>query len=121
VSTLLSPPTLRYALICLRSGKVLRALDEEVPQPRLASLAGHAPGLLEGQLVDWPALFERLGSQLDGEAFRELVLVSASHVYVVERLPKQPHVALAAVGLAGEGLGIVLAGVHGKLAELDAG
>jgi hypothetical protein len=120
VSSPLSPPTLRYALICLRTGKLLRSLDDDLPQPRLDGLADHALELFSAEL-DWPALFTRLGSPTSGEGFRELVLVSAGHVYVIERLSTQPDVALAAVGLAGEGLGLVLSGVHGKLAELDAG
>jgi hypothetical protein len=100
---------------------VLKALDEEPASPRLGGLSAHAPELFGEAVVDWPALFTRLGSPAPGEGFRELVLVSAGHVYVIERLEKQPHVALAAVGLAGEGLGLVLSSVHGKLAELDAG
>jgi hypothetical protein len=119
VNPLLSPPTVRYALICLRTGTLLESLDDEVPPARLSSLASRAPDLLGDDGMQWPALFARLGSPLDGESFRELVLVSAGHVYVLERLTHRPDVALAAVGLAGEGLGLVLAGVHGKLAELD--
>lgn len=112
--------TIRYALVNLHSGALVRALDDQEGCARLTLCAERARDLLaSGDDVDWASLFGRLGEKLAQQEFQELVLVSAGRVYVLERLSRRPGLALAAVAVAGEGLGLVLAGVHGKRVELD--
>src|SRR5262245_43422897 len=120
MSTAREATAVLYALVSLRTGSV-RVLEAGSSTPLAAALE-HAPALFgTGKGVDWPGLFARLSSTVDGQGFRELVLISAGHVYVIERLTHQPDQALVAVTPAGGGLGLVLAGVHEQLARLDVG
>lgn len=111
-----------YALVCLRTGLVVSALDADAPTPRLVALAEAASQLFGAEkTARWASSFARLGGQQGEESddCRRMVMVSAGRVHVIERLTHRPDVALAAISLSGEGLGLVLSGVRAKLEKLD--
>jgi hypothetical protein len=108
-----------FALVCLRTGIVLRLLAcHAALRPSLDDVANASPELF-GVVTsaDWSSLFARFGSE-GSEEFREIVLVSPQHVRVMERLPHQPEVALVAVAAGVLNVGFVLSGVRRKVLEL---
>ncbi|MFT3923875.1 MAG: hypothetical protein QM778_15185 [Myxococcales bacterium] len=108
-----------FALVCLRTGIVLRVLaDDGSPVSTLSDTANASPELFGvAQSADWAALFARFGSE-GGKEFREIVLVSAGSVRVMERLPNEQDVALVAIASGVPNVGLVLSGVRRRMLEL---
>lgn len=107
------------ALVCLRSGTVLRFLSADAIIPSSMTDVAIASTELFGVAldVDWASLFARFGSE-GGREFKEIVLVSPEHVRVMERLPHETDVALVAVAAGVHNVGFVLSAVRRRMLEL---
>lgn len=107
-----------YALISLKTGLVLGPLSGRLSR-RLEDLAAAAPELFRSSpSSDFGPLFTRLGSQDGSQSFQEIVVISAQHAHVVQRLPNRPDTALLAVSEDSKKLGLLLSGVRAHLLRI---
>jgi hypothetical protein len=114
---LVSEAAIAYALVDLKTGLVLDGFGHAVADPLVEFAAASPEIFAAAKATDWPALFARFGSEGSSE-FREFVLVSPTHVRVMQRLPERPQVALVAVASGAQNLGFVLSDVRRKLLQL---
>ncbi len=111
---------LSYALVCLRSGLVIADLGGDL-SGEFDEIAAASPELFGTACSGaWESLLARFGQSEVGR-FRELVLVSAGHVRVVERLEGRPDVALVALARGMSNVGYVLSALRQKKLELKGG
>jgi hypothetical protein len=115
-----SDPEVAYALVCLRSGELLEALDG-APLSGLSSWARPASELLRaGQMADLAPLFARLGTEQTTESFHEIVLVSSTGVRVMQRMLHAPSRAILAVSRDPHKLAMMLSGVRVRAQSSEA-
>jgi|GEM_PF-2854759 len=120
MSTTSSPgEEIAFAMVCLRTGMVLRWLSEGAREGAgMTDVANASPELFAvAQSVDWAGLFARFGSE-GGKDFREIVLVSAECVRVMEKVPQERDVVLVAVAAGVQNVGFVLSGMRRRMLEL---
>jgi len=112
-------PRLEWVLASVRSGYVLREVEGGVPD-QLRELAAALPELL---LSLESGSLERVAAQLDPEggteSFSEILLLSQSHVHVIQPLASRRGEALVATAPAGRSVGLVLSQVHARAEELE--
>lgn len=115
----MTSPRLDCAVASAHTGAVLQALSDESAAPLLRELAGTLPELFDS--VESSCL-ERVATSLDpgasASAFIEVLLLSDSHVHVLQPLPERPGEVLLASAPAGRSVGLVLSQVHERAATL---
>ena len=72
-----------------------------------------------GATTNWRAIFERLGAEVESE-FRDIVFLADDAVHVVQRLNTPSEMALIAIADGNTSVGLLLASVRQKAAELEA-
>jgi hypothetical protein len=108
------------ALGCLRTGIVLDWYSQSGEPVDAEQLAAILPQLFSpASTTNWRAIFERLGSEAADE-FRDVVFLSDDAVHVVQRLSASSDMALIAIADSGTSVGLVVASVRKKAAELEA-
>lgn len=119
VATAVGREEVTCALVCLKTGLVLRFLsDDSALASSMVDVANASPELFGvAHDADWLSLFARFGSEGSKE-FREIVLVSPEHVRVMERLPHETDVVLVAVASGVDNVGFVLSAVRRRMLEL---
>jgi hypothetical protein len=112
-------PRLEWVLASVRSGYVVREAEGGVPE-LLRDLAAALPEML---LSLESGFLERVAAQLDPEGgtegFSEVLLLSHSHVHVIQPLASRRGEALVATAPAGRSVGLVLSQVHARADELE--
>lgn len=104
------------ALVDVRHGMLLEALDGLDPEGRLEGLAAAVPELFASKRVAWEQVFRRAKS---GELVAELhdvVLVSREYVHVVQRSASDGQTALASVAPRTRNIGLIISEARDRLA-----
>lgn len=121
MGTMIDDADVSFALVCLKTGAVLEALNASARGARLTDLAAASPELFRsGVDMDLGSLLARLGADLKDESFHEIVFMSRRTAHVVQRLLRRPDVALLAVSTDTDKLGLMLASVRARVAALEA-
>lgn len=106
-------------LACLRTGILLELYGADGDALAAEMLAASVPRLFESaQMPDWNTIFERLGGSA-ASGFQDLLLVTDDTVHFVQRLQSPLDTALVAVAEGTTNVGLVLASVRKKAAELE--
>lgn len=114
------PLNVTWAIACMRTGVLLGDPGQAPPTEQLENLAATLPEVFG--TVD-PSWLERIAARLDDEPsrqpFGEVLLLSETHVHVIQPLRKHPGVALLAMSPAANAVGLVLSQVHARVAALE--
>lgn len=109
-----------WAVACMRTGVLLGEAGHAPPTEQLENLAATLPEVFGDTDLGW---LDRIAAQLDAEPgdrpFGEVLLLSETHVHVIQPLTKHPGVALLAVSPAAHSVGLVLSQVHAQVAALE--
>lgn len=108
------------ALGCLRTGIVLDWFTQSGEPVEAEQLAAILPRLFgSASTANWRSIFERLGAEAQDE-FRDIVFLAEDAVHVVQRLSPPSDMALIAIASSDTSVGLVVASVRKKAAELEA-
>jgi hypothetical protein len=113
-------PAIAFAVASMRNGALLRADDAEADSVQLQELAATLPeifGTFDPSCLK--SIGARLGVEGSAEEFAEVVLLSESHVHVIQPLKSRPTEALLAIGSAGRSVGLILSEAHARAASLE--
>lgn len=114
------PLDVTWAVACMRTGVLLGDGEHAPPPEQLEQLAATLPEVFG--TVD-PGWLDRIAARLDAEPgsqpFGEVLLLSESHVHVIQPLLKHRGMALLAVSPSANAVGLVLSRVHAQVAELE--
>jgi hypothetical protein len=114
------PLNVTWAIACMRTGVLLGEAGQEPPTEQLENLAATLPEVFGTADPSW---LERIAARLDDEpgrqSFGEVLLLSETHVHVIQPLLTHPGVALLAMSPAANAVGLVLSQVHAQVAALE--
>jgi hypothetical protein len=113
-------PELESVVASMRTGAVLLRPEQGPPAPHLEELAATLPEIFGGAESD---CLERAALLLGAEPGRpdlaEVLLLSTSHVHVIQPLRGRVEQALLATAPAGSSVGLILSQVHARAAALE--
>lgn len=113
-------PNVTWAVACMRTGVLLGQPNLASATEQIENLAATLPEVFGTVDLGW---LERIASPLDSEPGEhpcgEVLLLSESHVHVIEPLKRHRGVALLAVSSAANAVGLVLSQVHAQVAALE--
>ena len=114
-----------FGLVCaaasISDGALLGEVAAGAGRERLEGLAAMLPelfGTLDATSLD--RISERLGVEVAGELFGEILLFSEQYLHLIQPLRGRPGVALLAVTSAEQSMGLLLSAVRNHALELEA-
>jgi hypothetical protein len=120
VSTTANDDSIATALVDVRSGRIAPGSARVEGDEQLAELAPIVAELYAADHAAWAyAAFERALDAIETSSLEEIVLVSPTHVRVMQRLPSDPDRVLAVVGRWEQQPGAVVATAREALARRE--
>lgn len=120
MSTTSNDDSMASALVDVRSGRLLEVSAHVEGDGELEQLAPIVSELYAADHAAWAyAAFERALDAIETSSLEEIVLVSRTHVRVLQRLPWDPDRVLATVGRWAQQPGAVVASAREELARRE--